>query len=63
VDIVPPDPGASLALVLEIEGNAYCTSFGAGQGGGDVRRNDADAFRIQRPPLDGLCPTTTTTIP
>jgi hypothetical protein len=57
VQLVPPNPGESVVMALQLAGGeTYCAGFGLGQGGGTIGPNDATAFQVRRPITAGSCP-------
>ncbi len=65
ITVVPPNPGTSACMRLDLGGgDSYHSFFGPGT---PIKRNDARTFYPKNPVVDGLCPllptTTTTTAP
>jgi hypothetical protein len=57
VQLVPPNPGNSVVMALDLAGGeTYCAGFGVGQGGGTIGPNDAGAFQVRLPSAEGSCP-------
>ena len=60
VSVVPPDPGDSGCILLELAGgDSYSVRFAPGDG--EVSNKDGTSFKVKKPLSEGSCVTTTTT--
>jgi hypothetical protein len=60
VSVVPPDPGESGCVLLELNGgDSYSVEFGPGDG--KITNKDGRLFKVTKPTVEGTCVTTPTT--